>query len=175
MSIELVILSSHLILCHLLFLLPSLFWTSGSFPVSQLFVPGGRSIGATTSASVLPMNIYGWFPLGLTGLISLLSKGLSSLLQHHSSKASVFQHPVFFMVQLSYLYITTGKTIALTMWAFVSEVMPPFLNMLSKLVIAFLPRSKRLLISRLQSPFAVILEPKKIRSVTAPTFPFYLL
>ena len=96
---------------------------------------------------------------------------LKSLLQHHNLKASIFQHLVFFMVQLSHLYITTGKTIALTIWTFASEVMPPFLNMLSKLVIAFLPRSKRLLISQLQSPSAVILEPKKIRSVTAPNFP----
>ena len=74
---------------------------SGSFPVSQLFTSGGQSTGASASAPVLPMNIQGWFPLGLTGLISLLSKGLSSLLQHHSSKASILQHSTFFMVQLT--------------------------------------------------------------------------
>ena len=87
------------------------FPASGSLPMSQLFTSGGQSIGA--SASVLPMNIQGWFPLGLTDLI-LLSKGLSSLLQYHSSKASILWCSAFFMVQLSHLYMTTGKTTALT-------------------------------------------------------------
>ena len=96
----------------------------------------------------------------------MLSKGLKSLLQHHSSKASIIQCSVFFMVQLSHPYMTTGKTIALTIQTFVSKVMSLLSNMLSRLVIAFLPRSKRLLISWLQSPSAVILEPKKIKSVT---------
>ena len=91
---------------------------------------------------------------------------LKSLLQHHSSKASIFQYSAFFIVQLSHSYITTGKTIALIRWTFVSTVMSLLFNMLSKLVITFLPRSKRLLISWLQSPSAVILEPKKIKSVT---------
>ena len=80
---------------------PQSFPASGSFPVSQLFTSGGRSIGAAALASVLPVNVQDWFPLGLTGLISFLSKGLSSLLQHHSSKASILQHSAFFMVQLS--------------------------------------------------------------------------
>ena len=90
---------------------------------------------------------------------------LKSLLQYHSSKASVLWHSAFFMAQLSHPYMTTGKTIALTRWIFVSKVMSLLSNMLSRLVIAFLPRSKCLLISWLQSPCAVILEPKKIKSV----------
>ena len=94
---------------------------------------------------------------------------LKSLLQHHSSKASNLQRPAFFTVQLSHPYMTTGKTIALTSWTFVGKVMSLLLNMLSRLVITFLPRSKRLLISWLQSPSAVILEPKKIKSNTAYT------
>ena len=91
---------------------------------------------------------------------------LKSLLQHHSSKASILQHSAFFTVPLSHPYMTTGKTIALTRRTFVGKVMSLFFNMLSKLVITFLPRSKRLLISWLQSPFAVILEPQKIKSAT---------
>ena len=91
---------------------------------------------------------------------------LKRLLQHHSSKASILRHSTFFMVQLSHSYMTTGKTIALTRWAFVGKVMSLFFNMLSRLVIAFLPRSKRLLISWLQLPSAVIFEPKKIKSVS---------
>ena len=90
---------------------------------------------------------------------------LKSLLQHHSLKASVLRRSAFFIVQLSHPYMTTEKTIALTIWTFVSKVMYLLLNMLSRFVIAFLPRSKRLLISWLQSPSAVILEPKKIKSV----------
>ena len=94
---------------------------------------------------------------------------LKSLLQHHSSKASILWHSAFFMVQFSHPYITTGKTIALTRWAFVGKVMSLLFNMLSSLVIAFLPRSKSPLISWLQSPSVVILEPKKIKSVAAST------
>ena len=89
---------------------------------------------------------------------------LKSLLQHHSSKASILRHSAFFIVQLSHPYMTTGKTIALTRWTFVDKVMSLLLNMLSRLVITFLPKSKHLLISRLQSPSAVILEPPKIVS-----------
>ena len=91
---------------------------------------------------------------------------LKNLLQHHSSKASVLWHSAFFITQLSHPYMTTGKTIALTRWTFVGKVMPLLFNMLSRWVIAFLPRSKHLLIPWLQSPWAVILEPKKIKSVT---------
>ena len=94
---------------------PQSFPASGSFPMSQLFISGGQRIGALASASVLPMNIQGWFPLGLTGLISLLSEGtLKGFLQHCISKASVLWHSAFFMVQLWHLYMTTGKTITLT-------------------------------------------------------------
>ena len=99
-------------------------------------------------------------------MISLQSKGLKSLLQHHTSKASVLQLSSFFMVQLSHPYMTIGKIIALTRWTFVGKVMSLLFNMLSRLVITFLPRSKHLLISWLQSPPAVILEPNKIKSVT---------
>ena len=91
------------------------FPASGSFPMSQFFTSGGRSIGVSTSASVLPMNIQDWFSLGLAGLISLLSKGLSRVLQYHSLKSSILHCLAFFMVQLSYLYVTTGKNITLTM------------------------------------------------------------
>ena len=91
---------------------------------------------------------------------------LKSLLQHHSSKASVLRHSTFFMVQFSHPYMTTGKTIALTKWTFVGKVLSLLFNMLSRLVIAFLPGSKHLLISWLQSPSAVILEPNKIKSLT---------
>ena len=114
------------------------FLASGSFPMSQFFTSGGQSIGVSASASVLPE---------LTGWICLQSKGLKSLLQHQSSKASFLWHSTFFMVQLSHPYMTTEKTIALTRWTFVRKVMALLFNMLSRLVIAFLPRSKHLLIS----------------------------
>ena len=117
---------------------------SGSFPMSQFFTSGGQSIRTSASASVLPMNVQDWFPLGLTGLISFQSKGLKSLLQHHTSKASILQRSAFFTVQLSHPYMTTGKTIALTWRTFVSKVMSLLFNMLFRFVIAFLPRSKRL-------------------------------
>ena len=91
---------------------------------------------------------------------------LMSLPQHHSSKVSILWHSAFFIVQLSHLHMTTGKTIALTRWTFVGKVVSMLLNILSRLVIAYLPRSKHLLISGLQSPSAVILEPKKIKSVS---------
>ena len=112
------------------------------------------------------MNIQDSFPLGLAVWVPLQSKGLSSVLQHHSSKASILQHSAFFIVQLSYLYMTTGKTIALTSWTYVGKVKSLLFNKLSRFVIALLPRSKCLLISWLQSPSAVILEPQKIKSDT---------
>ena len=115
------------------------------------------------SASVLPMNTQDWSPLEWTGWISLT---LKSLLQHHSSKASILRCSAFFTVQLSHPYMTTGKTIALTRWTFVGKVTSLLFNMRSRLVITFLPRSKRLLISWLQSPSAVILETKKVKSFT---------
>ena len=118
------------------------------------------------SASVLPKNSQDWFPLGLTGLISLQSKRFKSLLQHHSSKASILWCSAFFLVQLSHPYMTTGKTITLTRRTIVGKVTSLLLNMLFRLVIDFLPRNKCVLISWLQSPSAVILEPKKIKSDT---------
>ena len=120
------------------------FPASRSFPRSLFFTSSGQSIGVSASASVLPMYIQDWFPWGLTGLISLQSKGLfKSLFQYHSSKASILRCSAFFIVQLSHPYMTTGKTIALTRQTFECKVMSLFFNMLSKFVIAFLPRSKR--------------------------------
>ena len=96
------------------------FQASGSFPMSWLFTLGGQSIGTSASASVLPMNIQDWFPLGLTGWISLQSKGLKSLVQDHNSKTSILWHSAFFMIQLSYPHMTTRRTITLTVWTFIS-------------------------------------------------------
>ena len=145
---------------------------SGSFQMSQLFESGGQSIGISASASVLPMNTQDWSPLGGTGWISLQSKGQGRLLQHYSSKASILRCSAFFIVQLSYPYTTTGKTIALTRRTFVGKVMSLLFNMLSRLVITFLPRRKRLLISWLQSPSVVIMEPKSLSPF--PLFPYFL-
>ena len=118
---------------------------SGSFQMSQLFSSGGQSIGVSASTSVLPMNTQDW-SLGWTGWISLQFKKLSSL-QHHSSKALILWCSDFFRVQFSHTYMSTGKTIALNRRTFVGKVMSLLFNMLSRLVIAFLPRSKHLLIS----------------------------
>ena len=130
--------------------------------MSQLFVSGGQSIGASASASV-PSNEYsGLISFRMDWLDLLAVQGtLKSLLQHHSSKASILQHSAFFMVQLSHPYTTTGKTTALTRRTFVSKVMSVLFNSLSRLLIAFLPRRKCVLISCLLSLSAVILEPKK--------------
>ena len=117
------------------------------FPVSQFFAWGGQSIGVSASATFLPKKSQGWSPLEWTGWISLQSRTLRGLLQHHSSKASILQCLAFFIVQLSHPYMTTGKTIVLTRRTFVGKVMSMLLNMLSRLVITFLPRSKCLLIS----------------------------
>ena len=142
------------------------FPASGSYEMSQLFASCGQSIGVTASASVLPMNIQGWFPLG-NWLDLLADQGtLKSLLQHHSSKASILWCSAFFIVQLSHSYMTTGKTETLNRPTFVGEVMSLLFHMLSRLVITFLPRSKCLLILWLQSPSAVILKPKIIKSAT---------
>ena len=110
------------------------FPSSWSFQMSQFFASGDQSIGVSASSSVLPMNIQDWFPLGWTAWISLQSKGLSRVLQHHSSKASILQHSVFFTVQLSHPYMTTGKIIALTRRTFIGKVMSLLSNMLSRLV-----------------------------------------
>ena len=116
----------------------SLSSASESFPINQFSISSSQSIGASASASVLPMNIQNWFPLGWTDLISLQSKGLSSLLQHHSSKASILQRSAFFLVQFSHPYMITGKAIALTIQTFVGKVMSLLFTMLSRFVIAFL-------------------------------------
>ena len=162
MSIESVMPSSHLILGRPLLLLPPI-------PPSIRVFSNESTLHMrwlkywSFSFSISPSNEY-------SGLISFrkdwldffaVQGTLKSLLQHHSSKASIPQHSAFFTVQLSHPYMTTGKTIALTRRTLVGKVISLFLNMLSRLVITFLPRSKRLLISWLQSPSAVILEPKK--------------
>ena len=161
MSIELVMLFNHLIAyCPLL--LPSIFPSIGVFSIESVLLIRWPKYWSF-SFSISPSNEYsgliafriGWFDL-------LAVQGtLKSLLQNHSSKASVLRHSAFLIVQLSYPYINTGKTMALTRWAFVSKVRSLLFNVLSRLVIAFLPRSKRLLISWLPSLSAVILEPPK--------------
>ena len=154
---------------------PQSFSASGSFPMSRLFTSGGQSTG-TSALAIFPMNIQGWFPLGLTCLSSLWSKGLSRVfssttIQKHqffgTQPSSSF---FFFMDQLSHPFMTTGKTMTLMIQTSVGKVTSLLFNMLSKFVIAFLPRSKSLVISWLWSPSAVILEPKKIRSIPASTF-----
>ena len=142
--------------------------------MSQFFASGGQSIGASPSASVLPMNIQGLFPLGLTGLISLLSKGLLRIFSNTTVPKHQFSDTQLSLVQLSHPYMTTGRTIALTRRTFVDKVMSLLFNMLSRLVITFLPRSKLLLISWLQSPSAVILEPRNKVSHCFHCFPIYL-
>ena len=120
--------------------------------------------------SISPSNEYsGLISFRMDWLDLPVQGTLKNLLQHHSSEASILWHSAFFVVQLSHSYTTTGKTIALTIWTFVGEVMSLLLNMLSRLVITFLPRRKRLLISWLQPPSAVILEPPKIKSDTVST------
>ena len=161
--------SKHLILCRPLLLLPSVFPSIRVFPNESVLCirwPKYWSFGISAS------NEYsGLISFRIDWLDLLAVQGtLKSLLQHHSSKASVLQHSAFFMVQLSHPYMPTGKTIALTRWTFVGKVMSLLFNMLSRFIMAFLPRSKRLLISWLQLPTTVILEPKKIKSVTVSTF-----
>ena len=167
MSIELAMPSNHLILCRPLLLLPSIFPSIRAFSsesVLRIRWPKYWSF----SFSISPSNKYsGLIPFRMDCLDLLTVQGtLKSLLQHHSSKTSVLRCSAFFIVQLSHPYMTTGKTIALSRWTFVSKAMSLLFNMLSRLVITFLPRSKHLLISWLQSPSAMILEPKKIKSVT---------
>ena len=165
--VESVMPSSHLILCLPLLLLPQIPPSIRVFPMSQLFACGGQNIGVSASASVLPVNTQDWSPSGWTGWISLQSRGLSRVF----SNTTVHKHQ-FFGAQVSSQsnsYMTTGKTIALTRWTLVGKVMSLLFNMLSRLVITFLPRSKHLLISCLQSPSAVILEPIKIKSDTDST------
>ena len=138
--------------------------------MSQFFTSGGQKYW-NFSFSISPSNEYsGMISFRMDWLDLLAVQGtLKSLLQHHSSYASILQRSAFFIVQLSHPYMTIGKTTALTRRTFVDKVMFLLLNMLSRLVITFLPRSKHLLISWLQSPSAVILEPRKIKSATVST------
>ena len=155
--------SSHLILCRPLLLLPPI-------PPSIRVFSNELSLHMrwpkywSFSFSIIPSKeIPGLISFRMDWLVLLTVQGtLKSLLQHHSSKASILQRLAFFTVQLPHPYMTTGKTIALTRWTLVGKVMSLLLNMLSRLLITFLPRNKHLLISWLQSPSAVILEPKKI-------------
>ena len=170
MSIVSVMPSNHFILCHPLLLLPSIFPSIRVFSSESALCIRWPKYWSF-SFSISPSNEH----LGLVSFrmdwLDLLAvqAALKSLLQHHSSKASILRCSAFLIVQLSHPYMTTGKTVALTRQTFVGKVMSLLLNMLSRLVITFLPRSKRLLISWLQSPSAVILEPKKIKSVTVST------
>ena len=141
MSLELVMLSNYLTSVAPFSSCPQSFPASGSFPMSLLFTTGRQSTRA--SASSLPMNIQGWFPFRLTGFDLLAVQGtLKSLLQHHSSKIWILKLSAFFMVQLSQPYMTTGKTLALTIWTFVGRAIFLLFNTLSRFVIAFLPRSR---------------------------------
>ena len=161
MSTESVVPSYHLISVVPFFSCLQSFAAPGSFPISQLFTSGGQSIVASALASEYSGSVsfrIDWFDL-------LAVQGtLKSLPQHHNLKASLLQASAFFTGQLSHLYMTTGRTIALTIWTLVGKVMSLLFNTLSRFVIAFLPRSNHLLISRLQSPSIVILEHRKIKS-----------
>ena len=167
MSIESVMPSNHLILCQPLLLLPSIFPSIRVFSSeSALHIRWPKCW--SFSFKISPTNEHpGLISFRVNWLDLLAVQGtLKSLLQHHSSKPSILQRSAFFTVQLSHPYMTTGKTIALTTRTFIGKVMSLLLNMLSTLAITFLPKSKRLLISWLQSPSAVILEPSKIKSDT---------
>ena len=170
MSIESVMPSNHFILSHPLSLLPSIFPSIRIFSTeSHLCIRWPKYW--SFSFSISPSNEHpGPMSFRMDWLDLLAVQGiLKSLLQHHSSKASILRHSAFFIVQLSHPYMATGKTIALTRWTFVGKVMSLLFNLLSRLVITFFPRSNRLLILWLQAPSAVILEPKKLKSVTVST------
>ena len=173
MTFESVMPSNHFILCHPLFLPSSIFPSIRVFS-NESVLHIRLSKCWSVSFSISPSNEYSGLisfrtDFSWTGWISLLSKGLSRVFSKTSSKTSILWRSAFFIAQLTHPYMTTGKTIALTIWTFVGKVMSLLSNMLFKLVIAFLPRSKRLLISWLQSPSAVILEPPKIKSLTVST------
>ena len=167
MSTESVISSNHLIFCCPLLLLPSIFPSIRAFSNDRLFASGGQSTGASASAEYSGLISFrmNWFDL-LT-----VQRTLKSLLQHHSSKASILQCSTFFTVQLSHPYRTTGKTTDLIEWTFIGKITSLLFNMLSRLVITFLPRSKCLLIPWLQSPSAMILQSPQKKFVTIPLFP----
>ena len=174
MSIESVMPSNHLILCHLLLLPLSIFPSIRVFSNESVLHSRWPKYWSF-NFSISPSNEYsGLISFRMDWLDLLEARGtLKSLLQHHSSKASILWHSAFFTVQFSHSHMTTGKTIILTRWTFVGKVISLLLNMLSRLVITFLPRSKRLLISWLQSPSAVILESPKIVSHCFHCFPVY--
>ena len=162
--------SNHLVLCHPLLLLPSIPPSIRVFSdESALLIRWPKCW--SFSFNISPSNEHsGLISFRMNWLDLLSVEGtLKSLLQHHSSKASILWRSAFFIVQLSHPYMTTGKTIALTRWTFAGKVMSLLFNMLSRLVITFLPKSKRLLISWLQLPSAMILEPRKIKSATVST------
>ena len=166
--------SSHLILCRSLLLLPSIPPSIRVFSNESTLHMRWPEYWSFSFSIIPSKEVPGLISFKMDRLELLAVQGtLKSLLQYHSSKASILQHSAFITVHLSHPYKTTGKTIALTRRTLVSKVMPLLLNMLSKLVITFLPRSKRLLISWLQSPSAVILEPKKIKSDSLHCFPIY--
>ena len=167
MSIELVMLSNHLIFCCPFLLLPSIFPSIRVFS-SRLALLIRWPEYWSFNFSISPSNEYSGLISFRNDWLDLLAvQGtLKSLLQHYNLKAPIFWHSAFFRVQLSHPYMTTGKTIALTRWTFVGKGMALLFNMLSRFDIVFLPRSKHLLISWLQSPSAVILGPRKIKSVT---------
>ena len=166
MPIESVMPSNHLIFHCLLLLLPSIFPSIRVLSKEAVHIRWPKYW--SFSFSISPSNEYsGLISFRMNWLDLFAVQGtLKSLFQHHNSKVSILQHSAFFIVQLSHPYMTTGKTIALTRQTFVGQVMSLLFNMLSRLVIAFLPRSKHVLISWLQSPSAVILEPKLMKSVT---------
>ena len=170
MSIESVISSNHLILCRPLLLLPSIFPSIRVFSNESVLCISWPKYWSF-SFNISPSNEHpGLISFRMDWLDFLAVQGtLNSPLQYHSSKASILQHSAFFIVQLSHAYMTTGKIIALTRWTFVSKVMSLVFNMLSRSVKTFLPRSKCLLISWLQSSSAVILELRKIKSATVST------
>ena len=175
MSIYSVMSSNHLILCCPLLLLPSIFPSIRVFSNESALRIRWPKYG-NLSFNISPSNEHpGLISFRMDWLDLLAFQGtLKSHLQHHSSKASILRCSAFFIVQLSHPYMTPGKTIALTRWTFVDKVMSLLFNMLSRLVITFLSRSKCLLISWLQSPSAVILGPRKIKSATVSSFPIYL-
>ena len=168
MSIESVMPSNRLILCCPLLLLPSIFPSIRVFSNESALCIRWPKYYWSFNFNISPSNEHPGLISFRMGWLDLhaVQGTLKSLLQHHSSKASILLHSAFFIVQLSHPYMTTGKTIVLTRWTFVGKVMSLLFNMLSRLVITFLPRSKCLLISWLQSPSTVILEPRKIKSLT---------
>ena len=171
MSTELLMPSNHLILCHLLLILPSVFPRIMVFSNESIFTSGGQSTEASAAVSSLPKDVQGWFPMGLTGWSPCSPRDSQESSPTPQFKALILQCSAFFMVPLSQPYMATGKTKVLTRWTLVGKVMSLLINMLPRLVMAFLPRSKCLLVLWLQSPSAVILEPPQNSLSLFPLFP----